>query len=219
MCFSASASFAAAGMLGVAGIATLRKAKTKQELPLAAVPLVFAVQQLIEGIVWIYVANNLQPATCAVNGYLFFANVLWPIFIPIVVLLLETDPVRKRMQQVLAGVGVLTGIYMLYTLLTTTVAVHQIGQRLVYAPEHPYAFWMPYAYVAATCLVCLISSKGVVQLLGVLVSLALFVSYMFYLAALPSVWCFLAAVLSLVVVLHFWNPWARAPVHKSVKKS
>ena len=45
MCFSATASFAASGALGLVGAASLAKTKSKKEVPFAAVPLIFAVQQ------------------------------------------------------------------------------------------------------------------------------------------------------------------------------
>ena len=48
MCFSASVSFGAAAVLGVAGAATLTKVRSLGDLPLATVPLIFALQQVIE---------------------------------------------------------------------------------------------------------------------------------------------------------------------------
>jgi len=49
MCFSATASFAVAGASGLAGAFTISRAKKLREVPLAAIPLVFAAQQAIEG--------------------------------------------------------------------------------------------------------------------------------------------------------------------------
>ncbi len=56
MCFSAQASFGASAVLGIMGIYALRKAK-QQERFLAMVPLLFAIQQACEGIVWVTYAN------------------------------------------------------------------------------------------------------------------------------------------------------------------
>ena len=51
MCFSASASFSAGvALLGVS-VLTLRATRAPRELPLAAIPLLFALQQLTEGVV------------------------------------------------------------------------------------------------------------------------------------------------------------------------
>lgn len=51
MCFSAAASFIAGTTLSAIGVATLRNTKTTSELPFAAIPLLFGLQQLTEGVV------------------------------------------------------------------------------------------------------------------------------------------------------------------------
>jgi hypothetical protein len=53
MCFSASASFIAGGSLSAVGVATLKQTKARTELPLAMIPLLFGVQQLTEGVIWL----------------------------------------------------------------------------------------------------------------------------------------------------------------------
>ena len=45
MCFSASASFIAAGVIGTIGVATLRHVREPRTLLFAAVPLLFAVHE------------------------------------------------------------------------------------------------------------------------------------------------------------------------------
>ena len=54
MCFSASVSFVAGTSLLAAGAVTVRKARHKDELPFAAIPLLFGVQQLVEGVIWFF---------------------------------------------------------------------------------------------------------------------------------------------------------------------
>lgn len=53
MCFSASASFTAAAVLLGLGTVTMRRARSRRELPYAAIPLLFGVQQLLEGMLWL----------------------------------------------------------------------------------------------------------------------------------------------------------------------
>ena len=98
MCFSATASFTAAAVLSTTGVVTLKKAKSTSELPLASIPLLFGIQQAIEGIVWISFGSTLLN-TIAAYGFLFFAYVLWPILVPIATLLVETHPLRRRILQ------------------------------------------------------------------------------------------------------------------------
>ena len=49
MCFSAAASFIASGTTGALGVATLWHTRAAREVPLASTPLLFGVQQFIEG--------------------------------------------------------------------------------------------------------------------------------------------------------------------------
>ena len=53
MCFSASASFIAGTSLSAVGVAALRNTKARSEQPLAAIPLLFGIQQLAEGVIWL----------------------------------------------------------------------------------------------------------------------------------------------------------------------
>jgi len=53
MCFSASASFIAGASLFAVGVATLKRARARAELPFAMIPLLFGIQQLTEGVIWL----------------------------------------------------------------------------------------------------------------------------------------------------------------------
>ena len=53
MCFSATASFSAGVVLIGLGTLTLRAASHPRELLLAAIPLLFGMQQVIEGAIWL----------------------------------------------------------------------------------------------------------------------------------------------------------------------
>lgn len=50
MCFSASVSFSAGAVLSVIGVATLRQVKRPAEILFAATPILFALQQIAEGL-------------------------------------------------------------------------------------------------------------------------------------------------------------------------
>jgi hypothetical protein len=85
MCFSATASFSAGAVLLGPGTLTLRSAMAKHQrraLPFAAIPLLFAIQQPIEGVIWltfIYEAALLNSVMTHV--YSFFTHVLWPVYV------------------------------------------------------------------------------------------------------------------------------------------
>jgi hypothetical protein len=53
MCFSPLASFTTAALTGVIGVVAIGRVARPSELPLAAIPLFFGVQQAIEGGLWL----------------------------------------------------------------------------------------------------------------------------------------------------------------------
>lgn len=90
MCFSATASFSAGVVLVGLGAFTLRAVLHPRELLLASIPLLFGIQQLIEGAVWLTFRYE-APLVNSVMTYLFspFSHVLWPVYVPLAVLLIE----------------------------------------------------------------------------------------------------------------------------------
>src|SRR3990167_3928634 len=123
MCFSAAASFAAAGALGVAGGLTLTQVKKKSELPFASIPLLFGIQQAIEGAVWVSFGSPILN-TVAIYAYSIFSHVLWPILVPLSVLLIETDPTRKNILRLFSFLGLAVGLYLLYFIVFDPVTAH-----------------------------------------------------------------------------------------------
>jgi len=53
MCFSATASFSAGAVLLGLGTLTVKSAHRRRKMVLAAIPLLFAIQQLSEGVIWL----------------------------------------------------------------------------------------------------------------------------------------------------------------------
>ena len=103
MCFSASASFAASGVLSVVGAVSLTKAERNERL-FAAVPLIFAAQQAIEGALWISPVES----ACQIGwgyGFLGFAYVVWPVYVPIAVYLMEKRPQQQGLERTTRGWG------------------------------------------------------------------------------------------------------------------
>ena len=97
MCFSATASFIAGITLSVAGVAALKRTEAKTELPFAAIPLLFGIQQLIEGVIWLTFSYD-TPFLKQTLTYVYagFSHVLWPIYVPLAVGILEAVRWRKR---------------------------------------------------------------------------------------------------------------------------
>ena len=102
MCFSATASFSAGVVLTVIGIATLKKVQHPSQIMFASIPLIFAVQQITEGVLWLALPSTAYPAIQVSFTYifLFFAQVVWLLWVPLAILLLEKKgkgfPVYKK---------------------------------------------------------------------------------------------------------------------------
>lgn len=203
MCFSATASFTAGSVLSAVGIATLMKAERKSELPFAMIPLLFGVQQFIEGVVWLTLRGDTpQLAHAATYAYSIFSHVLWPIFIPFAFRTLEIVPQRRNTMRWFQGLGLAVGLYLLFFIVTGPVVAEIVGQHIAYPSPHFFIKPVIALYVTATCLTGFFSSHPFVRLFGALTLLSFIGTYLFYSHALVSVWCFFAAILSVLIYLH-----------------
>lgn len=204
MCFSAPASFMAGTALSAVGAVTLKKAETKREIPFAAIPLVFGVQQISEGFVWLsFSAGDMILNSIFAHAFLFFAYVFWPIFIPFSVRLLETDASRKKLFSVFLTAGVAVSFYFLFFLVSHQLVSHVMNKSIVYVLSIPYGISVTGLYVLVTCGSLLFSSRKIINVLGVLTAISFAATYYLYTVAMVSVWCFFAALLSSVVFLFF----------------
>lgn len=216
MCFSATASFIAGGGLAAAGVATVTQAKTRSRLPLAAMPLLFGIQQITEGVVWSSSGIPwLQGAAAYV--YILFAYVLWPTYLPVAVMALEKPGRRKTVLKWLVVFGAAVSMWLLYYLVQgpITVALTSHGcQYGVNVPRVPYGIA---AYVFVTCFTCFISSHKFVRWFGAALIGALAIALWSYREAFYSVWCFFAAILSLIIFVHLTQ--TKAEIGQLVQKA
>lgn len=203
MCFSATASFVAGGVLSVVGGLTLSQAKTKKELPFASIPFLFGIQQAIEGVVWISFGTPVN--TVATYAYSLFSHVLWPILVPLSVLLIETDPFRKKVLRFLFIMGLVTGTYLLYFIIADPVTAHVVDNSIAYRSTHLYPFFITSLYLIATCGSCLFSSHRIINIFGAVLLVSFVIAAWFYAETFFSVWCFFAAILSMLVYWQFKN--------------
>jgi hypothetical protein len=213
MCFSATASFIAGTALSALGVATLRATQRRSEIAFAAIPLMFGLQQMIEGTLWLSFRFDAPQLNLAMT-YLFsmFSHVLWPVFVPFAIGLLETVPWRRRVIWGFRGIGLLVGLYLLFLIIEFPVTA-VVAENIVYVSPHFYNIPVMLLYLAATCISCFFSSSATIRLFGVLALLLFAVAYVFFAVALFSVWCFFAAVLSVIIFVHF-KFGRRNPVHR-----
>ena len=219
MCFSAEASFSASAVLLPAGAYCVSRAVRGnwRFLPLGIIPIAFSVQQAAEGFVWLGVTHD-HPAMVASSAviFLFFALAFWPIWIPLSLLLPEN---RRPAKRVLLALVVLSPVWLwLYTplaidpdrWLSTTVVHHSIAYEMSSLPAlqvAPRWVWRA-GYLVFICLPLLVARPGTggnaVRLgAGLLVAALFAVSYLVFWYAFTSVWCFFAALVSLLLALAF----------------
>lgn len=204
MCFSASVSFVAGTSLLAVGVVTVKKARHRDELPFAAIPLLFGVQQLIEGVIWLtfrFDSPVLNPAMTSL--YSLFSHVLWPIYVPLAALLLE--PVRWRRNALAAflATGLGSGLYLLDSMFRFPIVSKAVDGHIEYVSPHFFIGPVMAGYLAATCISMLFSRHRAVKLFGIAALLSFVASYAVYTQWFFSVWCFFAAILSGIVFLHF----------------
>lgn len=208
MCFSVTASFTASLALLVCGAAALKRAYEKKLRMIAAIPLLFAAQQGAEGFVWLSFVYPEFESIRLLSAYIFlgFAMIVWPLWIPIAIARFEDRRTYKRyIPSFLAG-GICALAFILYALLYPISVT--LNHHIVYnvdAYTH-FGAWSMYInvtlsllYVIATIVPFFIARNKILWLLGALGACAYFVSYIAYYKAFTSVWCFFAAIISLIV--------------------
>ena len=203
MCFSATASFTAGTILVASGAYIYKKAKNKKTKPFASIPFLFGLQQLIEGVVWLSL-NNAWPIVNVFStyGFVFFSNLLWPIYIPFAVAKIETNSWRKKAIIACGAVGVVVSFYSLASIIVHPIqsqvncnSIHYLFTTLLPLPTAINTLF----YFVATCLSCLLSQHKLIKIFGITVVTSLILTYLFFTVTLVSVWCFFSAILSLVI--------------------
>jgi hypothetical protein len=206
MCFSATASFVAAGVLVPAGVYCLKKSNEldRRYWALAMLPLLFGVQQFIEGGVWLALeGGEISAARGLSYGFLFFSHFLWLAWVPYSSYLTEDAPDRKRLFLMITGVGVVLGAYMYLPLLVmpdwvnVAIVKHSIDYDLVFVFDDLISQQQLTAiYGLVIFLPLLLSSDRYHRILGGMVFVAALVTWSLFDWVFISVWCYFAGLIS-----------------------
>lgn len=203
MCFSAEASFAGGAVITAIGVMSVKKNSVPSRKLFACIPLIFGVQQISEGFVWVALqsAGNDFMLTLATYMFLLAALVLWPFMIPLSVLQMEGDARRRRALRIFLGIGILTSLYYGVGMLLYDVNPQIISHHIRYASTIPKQLATPafIAYLAATLVPLFVSQVRRMWLFGTLMAASCLVTGIFYKEYLTSVWCFFAALISIVI--------------------
>ncbi len=202
MCFSAPVSFVAGGVLTAGGVMTLKKVRDKTELPFALFPLIFGIQQIIEGFVWVSF-GSVWFNTAMSYAFVLFPHVFWPIWLPFAIMTLEHDQIRRKILVFFFGIGVAVGFSQLYIICTVPVYSLIAGNSIVYIVPESFANILMILYLMTVCLCCAFSSHRYVKIFGLALFISFFIAFQFYTVSCFSVWCFFSALLSVIIYLHF----------------
>jgi hypothetical protein len=197
MCYSAQASFFIGGYLLLAGLWSLRQNRRPKLRMFAAMPFIFALQQGIEGFLWLQTSPS-ELTSLAPYLYLFLAFFVWPIFIPMSIFFAEPNPhiIPHLKRLALLGAGVSTTLYA-YVLRFGTSAEPTLCHMYynIHIPNTVRAV-LTLLYLSVTVIPFIISSIPFMPLFGTLLLASYFLTYYFYFSHILSVWCFFAAILS-----------------------
>ncbi len=201
MCFSARISFLAVGLLVSIAIATFRKVRGANEIPLASIPLICAIQQAAEGALWLLLPNHQHPDLIALCMYAFLgiAFVVWPFFVPFSLILIENNPLRRAIMGFCLILGSAWSLASLWYLVHVGAQVDIRSCHLLYELdgfERISALRALVLYSVAVLVPFLVSSSFTLRLFGCLLGIFGLVSYLVWFVYFISIWCFFAALVS-----------------------
>lgn len=205
MCFSATASFVASGVIGSIGVATLRHVREPRALLFAAVPLLFSIHQFTEGFVWLGLKGRIGPVALDHVTFLFmlYAQGILPLLMPLAVLLMEPPGWRRKAIMALTILGALVCAWMIHGLIFFESQCLIEQNSIAYRNPVTGNYAMSLLYILATCGALILSTHRVVRGYGVLNVIGLTIAQIVKAFAFASVWCFYAATLSVVIYWQF----------------
>ncbi|MBC7707362.1 MAG: hypothetical protein H7274_25895 [Rhodoferax sp.] len=179
---------------------------------------------MIEGALWLtFPAKAPLLNTILTHAFSVFSHVLWPLYVPVAVLLLEPTPWRRNVLVAIMIAGAVLSLYLLYFLVRLPIVAELSEGHIAYISTHFYAVAAMGLYLLGTCVSSLFSSHRSVRWFGAAALISFVSAYAFYSFWFISVWCFFAALLSGLVLLHFPRHRAMAlhsiPAHGTVRRS
>lgn len=208
MCFSTEASFTIATVTLITGIASIKKVFKKEQLVFASIPLIFSIQQFIEGFLWLAFTNDSFSGWKNTLSHLFImvAQVIWPVWVPLAFLLLAKDGKRKKLLMILTIIGGSLSLFLLYCLLTYPVKSIITEHHIYYETNYPdFANLGAIFYFIVTIFPPFISQVKGAWILGLLNLISFIISKIFFNEHVISVWCFMAAAISVIVIIIIKN--------------
>ncbi|MFE4519633.1 DUF6629 family protein [Kitasatospora sp. NPDC056783] len=204
MCWSAQADAVAGGVVAGVGLACLVRAHRSGRpgrLPLAALPLVLGVHQLVEALVWLGTDGGLPDglAAAARTTWAVIALPLLPVLVPAAVWC-ATGERQRRMPAALTLLGAAVAVPLSVALASRPVSAGVHGHTLDYAVGIPHPALLLAGYLLATVGSLLMSGDRLLRRLGLLTGAGAIACALLWHLAFVSTWCALAALTSLLLL-------------------
>ncbi len=203
MCFSAEVSFGASAVLVTTGVLTIIVSKKREQLFFAMIPILFGIQQFMEGWLWVSLQNEGYDAIGTISnyGFLIFAQLIWPVWVPLSVYALEKNRKRKQLITFSMVLGIVLALLLGYRLIVFDVSAEIMEQHIFYKVGHfkSINWWSGIFYLIPAAFPFIFSSIRKINILGILMLLLFVISKVFYIQYMISIWCLFAGVLSFYI--------------------
>lgn len=208
MCFSAGASFGASAVILIIGVASIRKVKKPNQFLFAAIPFIFGVQQISEGFLWLALTNESYAflEKSMTYAFQFFAQVLWPLWLPLSIMVLQPPGKYKTILNIFVALGAIVSMWLGYSVFMNGVEATIVSHHIAYVRLVPDIFTplTGMLYLIVTVAPSFFSTHKRMWLLGTTVFISYIITAIFYSGNIISVWCFFASLISVAVfvVMH-----------------
>ncbi|HEY5835568.1 DUF6629 family protein [Streptomyces sp.] len=209
MCWSATADLAAGSVVGALGVACAAgavRARRVRDLPLAALPLLLGVHQLVEAAVW----EGDGGSGTATTVWAVIALPLLAAWVPLAVLSAAPPGARLRLAVPVAA-GSATAAVLAACLAAEAPVAEIRGHTVGYAVDVPNPPLLIAAYLVATVGALLLAADRTIRLLGVLTAVGAGICAVLWRMEFVSTWCAFAAVVSVVLLAWVRRPAAGRP--------
>lgn len=199
MCFSPEADLTTGLIVGAIGIDALRHAARPQQMVLASLPLLLAVHEADEALVWWGLRGQLPASVTHAAVYVFLTVAFaLPFLVPLATMGIEPVLRRRRVMAALLVFGTLTTV----VLLLSVVGASIVGSHIAYSADVKYGLLLAVLYVLVTCGSMLVASSRVLVLFGLAnVGAVIALSWITF-TGFTSLWCAWAALTSIAIAVY-----------------
>lgn len=204
VCFSPQADLVGGAVVTLLGVDALRHVGERRELPIAFLPLMLGVHQLVETFVWWGLDGHVSQGIgrAATWIYLLIAFVVLPLYVPAALWAIEPTTARRRLMLPFLAIGTAVSVTLLVAMIRGPVSASLESHHVAYSIGLAYGGLIVAGYVIATCGSLLVSGYRHIVLFGLVNLPVIALLALSARSGFASLWCAWAAVTSTMIVLH-----------------